>query len=415
MNHLTRTLPEVLSPAADLTCLEFAIAYGADAVYVGGKSFSMRRGRVNFTDEELCVAAKKVHAQGKRLFYTLNTTPTPEETQFLPEAIESAKQAGVDAFIVADIGVMSLCKKLAPDVEIHLSTQVGITNELAATAAYEMGASRVVLARELNLEQIATIREKIPIELELECFVHGAMCMSFSGRCLLSSYLAGRDANKGACYQPCRHSYKLLNDEGLQLPIVQDEGGSYILNAEDLCMAPHLDVLAKAGVTSFKIEGRSKSFYYVASTTSAYRRATDRISVGSDATASEPYDCGEDVLAELLRTSHRPYGTGFYLGAEGAKQATTTGGYIVGGEPLAVIEYSKNGRIYCTQRGKFVEGEKLNILCPDGRSFDVVPSDICDEAGNKMTATPHPLQKFSFECAATAEKYSILRRIAEAK
>ncbi len=404
MQHLNRNLPEVLSPSADLTCLEFALSYGADAVYVGGHSFSMRRGGANFSEEQLCLAVSMAHSKGKRLYYTLNTTPTPEETSLLPNAIETARNAGVDAFIVADIGVMSLCKRLAPRVEIHLSTQVGITNELSASTAYELGASRVVLARELTLEQIRSIRDRTPSELELECFVHGAMCMSFSGRCLLSSYLSGRDANKGECYQPCRHSYQLLNDEGFALPIAEDEGGSYILNAEDLCMAPYLDRLYESGVTSFKIEGRSKSFYYVASTTGAYRKATDRLH-------DKPYDCGDDVRAELLRTSHRPYGTGFYLGAQGAKQAVNSGGYIRGGEPLAVVDYSRDGRVYCTQRGKFIQGEKLNLLCCDGTYFDITPTDLRGEKGNIIESTPHAMQKFSFACEADIKQLSILRRI----
>ncbi len=397
-------LPEVLAPVADTTCLEFALAYGADAVYAGGQSFSMRRGGANFSSEELFASTRIAHEKNKRFYYTLNTTPTPDETAELPAIIEMAKDAGVDAFIVADIGIMALCRKLAPDVELHLSTQVGITNELAAMAAYEMGATRVVLARELTLDQIKMIRERVHSDLSLECFVHGAMCMSFSGRCLLSSYLAGRDANKGACYQPCRHSYQLLNDDGITLPITEDEGGSYILNAEDLCMAQHLDRLRDAGVDSFKIEGRSKSFYYVASTVSAYRKATDRLKIS-------PYNCGRDVIEELHRTSHRPYGTGFYLGIEGAQQAINSGGYIKGGEPLAVVEYCENGRVYCTQRGKFMAGERLNLLCPNGESIDIAPIGLCDEQMNEISATPHAMQKFSFECEMAIERYSILRRV----
>ncbi len=397
-------LPEVLSPAADLTCLEFAIAYGADAIYLGGNEFGMRKGRANFNEEQLIAAVKMAHGADKNIYYTLNTTPTPEEIPFLPRAIEIARDAGVDAFITADLGVTMLCKKLSPNTEIHLSTQVGITNQLAAEAAYEMGASRVVLARELSLEQIAAIRANTPKELMLECFVHGAMCMSFSGRCLLSSYLKNRDANKGECYQPCRHSYTLLNDEGFSLPIFEEQGSSYILNAEDLCMAPYLDRLAEAGVNSFKIEGRSKSFYYVASVTSIYRRATDRI-------MQKPYDCGIDVKQELLRCSHRPYGTGFYLGAQNAKQAINTGGYIKGGEPIAVVDYCENGRIYCTQRGKFTEGETLNILMPNGEIVDVKPYNITNDKGDTINATPHAMQKFSFSCDTVAPKYSILRTI----
>ncbi len=396
-------LPQVLSPAADLTALKFAITYGADAVYLGGQSFSMRRGGANFTQEQLHEGVQYAHVHDKKVYYTLNTTPTPDETDEIPKAIEAAEIAGVDAFIVADIGVMMMCKLLAPNVAVHMSTQAGVTNELTARALYDLGASRVVLARELSCEQIAAIRAKTPRELSLECFVHGAMCMSFSGRCLISNHMVGRDANKGECFQPCRHSYTIKNDSGYEMQLSQDEGGSYILNAKDLCMAQHLDKLRESGVDCFKIEGRSKSFYYVASVTSCYRRATDALK-------NEPYDCGDDVKSELLRTSHRPYSTGFYLGTDGATQATDTGGYIRGGEPLAVVERCEDDRVHCTQRGKFITGDTLNLLMPGGESADIKPRDLRDEDGEPITATPHPMQKFSFLCDFEPPPMSILRR-----
>ncbi len=397
-------LPEVLAPASDLTSFRFALRYGADAVYVGGNRFGMRRGRVNFSADELTEAVSLAKKQGKKVYYTLNTTPMPEETDELCDAIPSVAATGVDAFIVADIGVMQLCKKLAPAVDIHISTQAGVTNELTANALHDLGASRVVLARELSCEQIAAIRAKTPKTLSIECFVHGAMCMAFSGRCLISHYLADRNANNGACFQPCRTEFLITDPRGDSLFLGEEESGGYILNAHDLCMAQLLDLLQKSGVDSFKIEGRSKSFYYVASVTSCYRRATDRL-------LSQPFDCGEDVRSELLRTSHRPHSTGFYLDRDGAKQSTDEGGYIKGGEPVAVVEKCEDGRVFCVQRGKCFAGESLNILTPDGTCHDVTIEDLKDEGGNKVDDTRHAMMKFSFDSAVEVEEMSILRRV----
>ena len=270
-------IPELLAPAGDAERLRYAINYGADAVYCGLPEFGMRSAPANFTPEQLTESVIYAHARGRKVYLTMNTLPTNEEADRLPEAIKEAAKAGVDAFIVADLGVLDACKTFAPDIDVHLSTQTGITNWAAARAAYKMGAKRVVLAREMTLQDIAILRDKTPPELEIEAFVHGAMCMSVSGRCLLSNYMAGRDANRGQCAQPCRWKYYLSEETrpGQLYEIGENENGSYILNANDLCTAPFIDLICKAGVDSLKIEGRAKTFYYVASVTVAYRKALD--------------------------------------------------------------------------------------------------------------------------------------------
>ena len=321
-------IPELLAPAGDLERLRYAINYGADAVYCALPEFGMRSAPTNFTPEQLSEGVIYAHARGRKVYLTMNTLPTNEEADRLPQAIKDAAAAGVDAFIVADLGVLDACKTFAPDIDVHMSTQTGITNWAAARAAYNMGAKRVVLAREMTLQDIATLRDKTPPELEIEAFVHGAMCMSVSGRCLLSNYMAGRDANRGQCAQPCRWKYYLSEETrpGQLYEIGENENGSYILNANDMCTAPFLDLICKAGVDSLKIEGRAKTFYYVASVTAAYRRALDQYLADP---MNENFELPEEVLDELTRTSHRHYSPGFYFGREQARQATGKRHFIV--------------------------------------------------------------------------------------
>ena len=400
-------MPELLAPAGDLECLEYALAFGADAVYAGLADFGMRAGAKNFTPEQLHQGVQLAHSQGKKLYLTLNTTPTNEEIARMPDSIRLAAQAGVDAFIVADLGVLALVKKYAPDTEVHLSTQVGITNYMAAQAAWDMGATRVVLARELSLQDIATIRDNTPAELELEAFVHGAMCMSVSGRCLLSHALNGRSANRGQCTQPCRWKYHLVEETrpGQYYEIGENETGSYILNADDLCAAPFLDLVLTAGVDSLKIEGRGKTFYYVASVTSAYRRALDAAVM-----LGENYRCPDDVLEELSRTSHRRYSPGFYFGPEHAIQNTHTGGYIRDWDLIAVCESCDGEMAYCTQRGKFQLGDTLEALTPSGQRYEFEPVFILDEEGRPIQSTPHAMMKFSIPCMRMLPPKTIFRK-----
>ena len=269
--------PEVLAPAGDMEKLRFAVAYGADAVYLAGKAYGMRTASGNFTPEEMQEAVRYCHERGVKVYVTVNTLPRDEEMLQLPKYLSALDEMGVDALILADLGVLMLAKRYAPHCEIHISTQTSIVNAQAATAYHELGASRVVLARELTLEQIAYIRKNTPKDLELEAFVHGAMCMAYSGRCMLSQYLAGRDANRGNCAQPCRWGYRVVEEyrPNEYMPIEEDEHGTYIFNSKDMNLLPYVDQVAKAGIDSLKIEGRVKTAYYAAVVTNAYRRAAD--------------------------------------------------------------------------------------------------------------------------------------------
>lgn len=403
--------PELLSPAGDLERLEYAVRYGADAVYLGASEFGMRAAPKNFTPEQIAKGAEFAHQHGAKVYLTMNTLPTNEEAARLPDFIRTVRDTGLDAFIVADLGVLSAVKKYAPDMEVHFSTQAGITNYLAANAAWDLGAKRVVLARELSLKDIAVIRDNTPPELELEAFVHGAMCMSVSGRCLISNYMNGRDANRGQCTQPCRWKYHLTeeNRPDRAFEIGETQEGSYILNADDLCTAPFIHLICQAGVDSLKIEGRAKTFYYVASVTAAYRKALDVYLENPD-----EFLCPERVLDELTRTSHRRYSPGFYFGKEEARQNVAAGGYIREWELVGVVNEWKDGRAYCTQRGKFVTGEALEALLPNGDVVAFCPTVIYGEDDTPIDATPHPKMSFSVPCETPLPPYSILRKQSKA-
>lgn len=387
-------IPELLAPAGDLERLRYAVNYGADAVYCGLPEFGMRSAPANFTPEQLAEGVIYAHARGRKVYLTMNTLPTNEEVDRLPEAIRAAAAVGVDAFIVADLGVLDACKTYAPQIDVHLSTQVGITNYAAATAAYKMGAKRVVLARELSLQDIAIIRDKTPPELELEAFVHGAMCVSVSGRCLLSTYLTGRDSNRGQCAQPCRWKYYLHeeNRPGSMYEIGEGKDGTYILNANDLCTAPFLDLICKAGVDSLKIEGRAKTFYYVASVTAAYRQALDQYLADP---MNDNFELAPQTLDELTRTSHRHYSPGFFFGPEAARQSTDSAAYLREWEFVGTVESWENGVAHCQQRGKWSLGDTLEVLCPDGRSIPLAPEWIENEAGERVQSTPHAMELYT--------------------
>ncbi len=399
--------PELLSPAGDFERLEFALRYGADAVYLGAQEYGMRSGPRNFTFDEIQNAVKLANSSGKKIYLTLNTIPTNSEARLMPQFIEKAARTGVHAFIVSDLGVLSMVKKYAPEVDIHISTQAGIVNFAAAEAAYDLGAKRVVLARELSFEDIKYIRDNTPEDLEIECFVHGAMCMSFSGRCLLSNYFTGRDANRGQCAQPCRWEWELREKTrpGQSFDISEGYEGTYIMNSDDLCMAPYIDLLADAGINSFKIEGRSKSFYYVASVTSAYRRAIDSYFSNPD-----NWVLPDDIFLELEKTSHRRYSTGFYFGRAGAVQNTVTSEYTRDWELLGVSDKWENGRLLCTQRGKMDIGDEIEILMPGGKVFSFTPSYILSEEGERIQSTPHRQMKYYIDCPIEIPVGSILRK-----
>ncbi|MFI3168814.1 MAG: U32 family peptidase [Faecalibacterium sp.] len=403
--------PELLSPAGDLERLRYAVAYGADAVYCGMTEFGMRTSSANFTPAELAEGVAFAHARGCKVYLTMNTLPTNDEIARLPEAILAAKAAGVDAFIVADIGVMAACKKHAPEIELHCSTQMGITNYATANAAYDMGATRVVLARELSLAEIRTIRENTPPELEIEAFVHGAMCMSVSGRCLLSTYMVGqnRDSNRGGCAQPCRWKYHITEEKrpNQHYEIGEGEGGSYILNANDLCTAEFLGAVCDAGVGSLKIEGRAKTAYYVASVTAAYRKALDAYLALAE---GEAYRLPEQAAAELTRTSHRVYSPGFYHGQQGAQQNNESTAYVREWEFIGTVERWEDGIAYCQQRGKWSLGDTIEVLTPQGEQISLSPEWICTEKGEQVAATPHAMQLYHIPCIQQLPEMSLLRK-----
>lgn len=401
---------EVLSPVGDTERFNAALKYGADAVYLGRKSFGMRSSPMNFDYEQLISAVNKAHEKGVKVYLTCNTLPRNNEIPEFQQFIEEAVSAKVDAVIVADIGLMALVKKFAPDMEIHMSTQTGIVNYVTATELYNMGAKRVVLARELSLEEIAEIRVKSPKDMEIEVFVHGAMCVSFSGRCLLSQYLVNRDANRGECAQPCRWSYHLMEEKRTDqfFPVFEDENGTYILNAKDLCMIDHIDKLAEAGVSSLKIEGRAKSAYYVAVITNAYRMAVDEYYKNPN-----NFKLSDWIHDEVFKVSHRKYCTGFFFGHPKDCQYYETGGYIRNYDVVAVVEKCENGIVYCTQRNKFMAGDTVEVVSPSQKPIEITIDELFDENGNSIETANHAMMNFSFKCDVNFIPESVIRTYAK--
>lgn len=394
---------ELLAPAGDFERLEMALHYGADAVYLAGTQFGMRASAGNFTFPELSKATKLAHANGTAVHMTCNTLPREDELTQLPEFLEQAQDAGVDAFIIADLGVMAAAKKYAPKVSRHVSTQLGVINSATANVLFDMGADRVVLARETPMEDIRKIRANTPKELEIEAFVHGAMCVSFSGRCLLSNYLTGRDANRGACAQPCRWKYHLVEEKrpGEYFEISEDKG-TYIMNSRDMCMIEHIPELIDAGVTSFKIEGRMKSAYYAAAVTNAYRHAIDYALKGEA--------LPKVWIDELNKVSHRPYCTGFYYGDPGQHFAEAS--YFSDAYVCAVVEdCADDGFAELTQRNRFCVGDMVELLTNEGEPISFVVTELWDENGEAITATPHAMMKFKMRLPVNCSALSILRRI----
>ena len=394
---------ELLAPAGDFERLEMALHYGADAVYLAGTQFGMRASAGNFTFPELSKATKLAHANGTAVHMTCNTLPREDELAQLPEFLEQAQDAGVDAFIIADLGVMAAAKKYAPKVSRHVSTQLGVINSATANVLFDMGADRVVLARETPMEDIRKIRANTPKELEIEAFVHGAMCVSFSGRCLLSNYLTGRDANRGACAQPCRWKYHLVEEKrpGEYFEISEDKG-THIMNSRDMCMIEHIPELIDAGVTSFKIEGRMKSAYYAATVTNAYRHAIDYALKGEA--------LPKVWIDELNKVSHRPYCTGFYYGDPGQHFAEAS--YFSDAYVCAVVENcADDGFAELTQRNRFCVGDMVELLTNEGEPISFAVTELWDENGEAITATPHAMMKFKMRLPVNCSALSILRRI----
>ena len=394
---------ELLSPAGDMERLKMSVLYGADAVYLAGTSFGMRSFAGNFAPEELPVAVKYAHDRGVKVHVTVNTMPRNNEVIDLPPYLEQLQDAGVDALIVADLGAFMLAGKYAPRCERHISTQQSIANYECAKAWYDLGAKRVVLARELSLPEIIGIRENTPKELEIETFGHGAMCVSYSGRCLLSNYMTGRDSNRGACAQPCRYQYALMEEKrpGEYFPVYEDEKGTYILNSRDMCTIDHLKELMDAGIDCIKIEGRAKSAYYAAIVTGAYRHVIDDICAGRE--------IDKVWRDEVDHVSHRIYSTGFYFGEPG--QYTENSRYIREWQIAAkVIACDEKGLALCSLNNKFRAGDELEVVGPDLRPFPIVVEGMTDTEGNALEEPRTPQMQFHMQLPKPVPAHSIIRR-----
>ena len=401
-----RNRPELLAPAGDMERLKMAVLYGADAVYLAGTSFGMRSFAGNFTPEELPEAVAFAHEHGVKVHVTVNTMPRSGELSKLPQHLQCLDACGVDALIIADLGVFRMAQEYAPHCEKHISTQVSVANYACANAWHELGAKRVVLARELSMEEIRIIRRNTPPELELETFVHGAMCVSYSGRCLLSNYMTGRDSNRGACAQPCRYQYALMEEKrpGEYFPVFEDEKGTYIMNSRDMCMIDHIDDLIDAGVDCFKIEGRAKSAYYAAIVTGAYRHVIDQVLAG------QPID--PVWRDEVEHVSHRHYATGFYYGAPG--QYYQSSRYLRQWQVCAIVtDCGENGLATLSLRNKFAAGDTVELVGPDLRPFEFTVPTMADADGAILTEPRTPQMTFSMQLPRPVPAYSILRRAVE--
>lgn len=400
---------EVLSPAGNLNRLITAVDFGADAVYFAGKEFGMRAAPGNLSIDEIERGVNYAHKNGTKAYITLNTLPRNDEISRLPEFISAAADCKIDAFIVTDVGIINLVKKYAPNTQLHISVQTGIVNYQSAQFYYDLGATRVVVARELTLEEIAEIRAKTPKELELEAFVHGSVCMSVSGRCLLSNYMVGRDANRGDCAQPCRWKYHLVEETrpGEYMPIVEGDDGSYILNAQDMCMIEHLPELHKAGVTSFKIEGRAKTEYYTAAVTNAYRQAVDGYIASG---YHDNYKASTEIVSEVYKISHRVYSPGFYFGTPKKGQVYDNAGYIRDYQLIAlVLDYDENeGIATVAQRNKFYPGT-YDVLEPKKGSFNITVDRLFNKDMQQLESAKYAADIVKFKCDTPLKKGSFIR------
>ena len=397
-----RIKPELLAPAGDMERLHMAVLYGADAVYLAGESFGMRSFAGNFSADTLPEAVKFAHDHGVRVHVTINTMPRNHEVDALPAWLELLNDAGVDALIAADLGTFTLAGRCAPRCERHISTQVSVANYAAAQAWYDLGAKRVILAREVSLEEIREIRARTPKELEIEAFVHGAMCVSYSGRCLLSNYMTGRDSNRGACAQPCRYQYYLMEEKrpGEYFPVFEDNKGTYIMNSRDMCMIDHVDDLIDAGLSSLKIEGRAKSAYYAAIVTGAYRHVIDDVFAGR---APDPV-----WRDEVEKVSHRRYATGFYYGYPG--QYYENSRYIREWQVVALVtDCGENGLAVCTLRNKFCTGDIIEAVGPDMKPFAFEAPVMADGEGQPLTEPKNPQMIFQMQLPQPVPAWSILR------
>lgn len=400
--------PELLAPAGNMEKMKMALLYGADAVYLGGKAFGLRAFGGNFSREALKEAVDFAHSLGKKVYVTVNIFPHNGDMKDLPDYLSYLNSIKVDALLIADLGVFTLAREFAPDTEIHISTQANNTNYVTVNTWAKMGASRVVLARELSFEEIQVMRQRCAVELEM--FVHGAMCISYSGRCLLSSYMTGRDSNRGTCAQSCRWKYNLVeeNRPNEYFPIEEDEGGTYIMNSKDLCLLPYLPQIISCGIESLKIEGRMKSVHYAASVVKAYRMAID-----SYCADPENYRVQQSWIDELDKVSHRAYTTGFFLHkTSGEDQIYGSSSYTQTSDFVGLVrEYDvASGFAVVEQRNNMKQGQEIEIFQPNLPGFRQVIQEMYDAEGNAISVAPHPQQIIRMKMEQAVEPFTILRR-----
>ena len=401
---------ELLIPAGSLDVLKTAVIYGADAVYLGGEAFSLRAKARNFTNDEIREGIAFAHEHGVKVYITANILAHNEDLPGVEAYFEELKEIHPDALIISDPGVFAIARRVLPDMELHISTQANNTNYGTYLFWHQMGAKRVVSARELSLKEIREIRDRIPEDMEIESFIHGAMCISYSGRCLLSNFLTGRDANQGACTHPCRWKYALMEETrpGEYMPVFENERGTYIFNSRDLCMIEHIPELIEAGIDSFKIEGRMKTALYVATVARTYRKAIDDYKKDP-----ELYRKNLDwYRAEIAKCTYREFTTGFYFGKPDAEsQIYDNNTYLKEYTYLGIVgEQNEEGLYRIEQRNKFSVGEEIEIMKPDGENLTVTVKRIVDEDGADMESAPHPKQVLYIDLGHPLEKYDILRR-----
>jgi len=402
--------PELLAPAGNLEKLKMAVIYGADAVYLGGENFGLRAGAKNFTLEELAEGIKFVHDRGKRVYLTLNIIPHNEDLVGLPEYVAKLKELDLDALIISDPGVLKIVKNIIPEMEVHLSTQASTTNYAAVNFWYEQGVRRIILARELSLEEIEEIIKKSPPDMKIETFIHGAMCISYSGRCLLSNYMVGRDANRGDCAHSCRWRYYLMEETrpGEYFPVFEDERGTYIFNSKDLCMIEHIPSLIEAGISVFKIEGRMKSSYYVATVVKAYRHLID-----SYFSKPKEYFGAEKWLDEIKKVSYRYFTTGFYFAKPGGEEQRYDSSAYIKTYDFAglILDYnSDNQMAVIEQKNRVFAGDEIEIFGPDDDFFTQKIEKMWDKDGEEIEVAPHAKQIIRMKMSKPVKPWYIIRK-----
>ncbi len=401
--------PELLVPAGSLEVLKVAVIYGADAVYIGGGEYGLRAKAKNFSPGEMSEGISFAHDHGVKVYVTVNIFAHNDDMEGVRDYLTALKKIAPDALIISDPGIYRMAQEICPDIERHISTQANNTNYETFLFWRGLGAKRIVAARELSLDELKTIRHKIPKDLEIETFIHGAMCISYSGRCLMSNYFTGRDANQGACTHPCRWKYAVMEETrpGEYLPVYENERGTYIFNSKDLCMISHIPELIDAGIDSFKIEGRMKTALYVATVARTYRKAIDDY-LDSPGLYHENMDWYTDQISNC---TYRQFTTGFFFGKPDAQtQIYDNNTYIREYTYLGLVEDVQNGRCRITQRNKFSVGDQIEVMKPDGANIATVVRNIFNEEGEPMESAPHPKQTLYVELEAAPDRFDILRR-----